>query len=250
MQKDIDVTFDFRRDTPEGKDPDAWSPTLRRYHRLLWSKPLPSGTFFELSDTTPGHYLFHRSEQGTFSLTSDAVIPTFKWAAQVKAMITESELDSFNAISYTIGGMMVFPGNQIDGRWTINQARGCTRVIGDRFDLTVECIRRHYIGVGSPMSQVLARYASFFGLFTEFRGYVEFFLLQDIVTEDCTEVRIAPPFDQFRGSPIPTSVAEYNEYKDASITFITARNQRIQGAVIGGAGRRVESGRSSSGNVR
>ena len=31
----IDVTFDFRRDTPEGGDPDALSPTLRRYHRLL-----------------------------------------------------------------------------------------------------------------------------------------------------------------------------------------------------------------------
>ena len=50
----IDIAFDFRTDAPEGKDPDAYSPTLRRYHQLLWSKPLPSGASFDLSDTTPG----------------------------------------------------------------------------------------------------------------------------------------------------------------------------------------------------
>jgi hypothetical protein len=26
--------------------------------------------------------------------------------------------------------MMVFPGKPIDGKWTINQARGCTKGIG------------------------------------------------------------------------------------------------------------------------
>lgn len=30
----IDITFDFRSDAG-GKDPDAYSPTLRRYHQLL-----------------------------------------------------------------------------------------------------------------------------------------------------------------------------------------------------------------------
>ena len=48
----IDVAFDFRTDA-KGKtpDPDKDSPTLRLYHRLLWSKPLPSGAFFDLSET-------------------------------------------------------------------------------------------------------------------------------------------------------------------------------------------------------
>jgi hypothetical protein len=36
----IDTSFDFRIDSA-GRDPDKYSPTLRRYHRLLWSKPLP-----------------------------------------------------------------------------------------------------------------------------------------------------------------------------------------------------------------
>jgi hypothetical protein len=43
----IDITFDFRTDaTGKNPDPDASSPTLLRYHHLLWSKPLPSGRNF------------------------------------------------------------------------------------------------------------------------------------------------------------------------------------------------------------
>lgn len=41
----VDTTFDFRSDSPKG-DPDKYSPTLHRYHQLLWSKPLPSGAPF------------------------------------------------------------------------------------------------------------------------------------------------------------------------------------------------------------
>lgn len=45
----IDTTYDVRTDTPPGKDPDSHSPTLRRYHQLHWSKPLPDGTPYTLS---------------------------------------------------------------------------------------------------------------------------------------------------------------------------------------------------------
>ena len=57
----IDVTLDFRQDTPPGADPDRYSPTLRSYHRLLWSKPLPGGAAFALDDSSPKAYLHHRS---------------------------------------------------------------------------------------------------------------------------------------------------------------------------------------------
>jgi hypothetical protein len=211
---DIDITLDFRRDTPEGKDPDRYSKTLRRYHKLLWSKRLPCGARFELDDATPGKYLYHRSALGEFSLSSDSVIPTFKWARHIKGLIPDEELKAFNAITYTVGGMMVFPGNPIDGKWTINQARGCTRPIGDRFDLTLECIRRHYNGSESPLTGVLARYSRFFELFRDFRGYVEFFFLQDLVAADFSGVKISLPFDNFRGSPIPVDAHEYYAYRD------------------------------------
>lgn len=40
----IDITFDFRTDASgKNPEPDASSPTLLRYHHLLWSKSLPSG---------------------------------------------------------------------------------------------------------------------------------------------------------------------------------------------------------------
>jgi hypothetical protein len=69
----IDTSFDVRTDAG-GKDPDTYSPTLCRYHRLLWSKPMPGGIRFELSaPTTPPYYLQHRSDVGEFWLSSDSV---------------------------------------------------------------------------------------------------------------------------------------------------------------------------------
>jgi len=227
MRTDIDVTFDFRRDTPEGKDPDTYSKTLRRYHKLLWSKRLPCGSFFGLSDTVRGHYLHHRSSIGEFSLTSDAVIPTFKWNERIQSLIPRAQLEAFNAAGYTMGGMMVFPGNRIDGKWTINPARGCTRRIGDRFDLTLECIKRHYKGGTSPLSAVLSRYSEFFEIFGSFRGYIDFFLLNDLVSPDYAVVKISAPFDDFSGSPIPRGVSEYKAYERDAREFIESRNQRI-----------------------
>jgi hypothetical protein len=144
----IDTSFDFRTDA-SGKDPDVYSPTLRQYHRLLWSKPLPSGRSFDLSDTKPGAYLHHQSELGQFSLSSDSVIPTFtRWSSMkpITGLFPEEENEAFRTIGYTIGGMMIFPANRVDGKQTINCVRGFSRQIADRFDLTLECIRRHYLG--------------------------------------------------------------------------------------------------------
>jgi hypothetical protein len=77
----IDIAFDFWTDAG-GKDPDAYSPTLRHCHRLLWSKRLPSGESLDLSDSTPGVYLHHRSGLGEFFLSRDSVMQTFtKWPA-------------------------------------------------------------------------------------------------------------------------------------------------------------------------
>jgi hypothetical protein len=227
MNTDIDVTFDVRRDTPTGKDPDTHSKALRRYHRLLWSKPLPGGALFDLDDTTPGCYLHHKSGVGEFFLSSDSVIPTYSYREDIFSLTSAWELEAFDAVGYTIGGMMLFPAFQIDRQWTINQARGCNSLIADRFDLTLECIRRHYHGGLSPLSKVLARYSDFLGLFRDFRGYVEFFLLQDLVTPDASAVRLAVPSSDFERSPVPSTADEYRAYRDASVAFIEARNRRI-----------------------
>ena len=228
MGADIDVTFDVRLDTPNGRDPDTHSRTLRRYHRLLWSKPLPSGVIFDLDDRTRGCYLHHKSSAGEFFLSSNSVIPTYNYRADILSLISKDDLAAFDALGYTIGGMMVFPAFQIERQWTINQARGCNRLIADRFDLTLECIRRHYLGGTSPLVAVLARYGDFFALFRDFRGYVEFFLLQDLVTADGAAVRIAEPDSNFSRSPVPAALDEYRKYREAMTAFLQARNQRVQ----------------------
>ena len=92
MTNDIDITFDFRNDTPRGKDPDSFSPTLRRYHKRLWSKPLPVGANFDLSDSTSGIYLHHQSAVGEFFLSSDTVIPSFRKSPLIKTLSPESEI--------------------------------------------------------------------------------------------------------------------------------------------------------------
>src|SRR5690348_13326032 len=116
----IDTAFDFRSDTPgyglPRVDPDASSPTLRRYHQLLWSKPLPSGAPFTLDVTTPGAYLHHLSSLGEFWLSSDAVIPTLRKKLAGIIEIPEGELEEFNRMGYTIGGMMIWPCNKVDGK--------------------------------------------------------------------------------------------------------------------------------------
>lgn len=225
----IDVTFDFRADAG-GKDPDISSPTLRRYHQLLWSKPLPGGQLFHLNANVPGVYLHHRSALGEFFLSSDSVIQTFtRWAAlrSITEQCSDAENEAFRTISYTIGGMMVFPGNRVDGAMTINGARGFTRKIADRMDLTLECIRRHYLGEASPLDGTLRRYADFFAIFGDFRGYVDFFLLQDLVTDNHAAVRFFLPFDDFRSPSVPRDIDAYRHFRRLSIAFVEARNRRI-----------------------
>jgi hypothetical protein len=185
-----------------------------------------------LDVTTPGVYLHHHSELGEFWLTSDAVIPSWWRAvkmAHVIEQIPEVEREEFNRITYTIGAMMVFPGNRVGGAMTINGARGLDARIADRFDLTVECIRRYYLGEPSPglLSRTLARYPEFFALFGDFAGYVNFFHLQDLVDEATSTVKFFTPFEDVTTSPLPGTLSEYFWYRQHAIEFVEARNRRI-----------------------
>ena len=230
MEQLIDVTFDFRRDTPKGKDPDFYSKTLRRYHKVLWSKQLPSGAFFALDDSKSDAYLYHKSEVGEFYLSSDTAIHTFsRWKsmAHIIKQINEEDLEEFRTIGHRIGGMIIFPSNKIDGKSTINGARGFSSLIRDRIDLTLECIRRYYLKQSSPLSDVLNRYTEFFDLFGEFNGYVDFFLLQDMVSDDYSTINFFMHFDDFKTSAIPTNLNEYLSYKAQAINFAILRNKRI-----------------------
>ena len=229
----IDITFNVYSDTPSGKDPDTYSPTLRSYHKFLWSKPLPNKIIFALNDKTP-KLLHHKSDLGEFFLSSDAFGHTYG-AGPNEYMSMSKIVDKapplvkkrFFEVCCTIGAFIIFPSKRIDGRQTINMARGTNHKIKDRFDLTLECIRRYYKNEDSPLSETLTRYSKFFNLFESFQGYVDFFLLQDLVTENYAEVKFWLPFNSFDNSPLPTSVDEYIFYSKNVTDLILARNQRM-----------------------
>ena len=225
----IDINFDVYSDAPKGRDPDSYSPTLRSYHKILWSKDLPNGVRFDLDDNTP-RLLHHKSELGEFLLSSDSIGHTY---SRVKSMshiinqIPSEEINSFFSTCSTIGAYIIFPAKKVDNQMTINGSRGLNRSIKDRFDLTLECIRRFYINESSPLSDTFQRYSSFFSLFQEFKEYKDFFLLQDLVEENDLSIKFFLPFDSFDHPPLPNNVEEYQSYKKQLMDFVRARNQRI-----------------------
>ena len=231
----IDIMTDFQEDAGH-RDPDIYSRLLQSYHQRLWSKKLPSGAEFTLVAGLAGsaRVLTHRSDLGDFTLSSDTLANSNRRACQehYDAMGAESNRE-WHRDGGTIGGRLVFPRNRIDGRQTINQRRGTHPQIRDRFDLTLEAIRRHYSRGSSPLSETLASYASFFDLFRSFDGYVSFFLLQDLVDEEGS-VRFYLPFEEFGASPLPRSFEDYKEFRRRQLEFVAARNARILEATSSG----------------
>jgi len=223
----LDVEFDFSKEA-KGRDPDRHSPTLIKYHRMLWQKPLKDNKLFDLTFSEKNR-LTHSSDLGVFELSSDTIGHTYrKWKrmAHIIKQIPKNDIDSFLKTCRTMGGYIVFPANKIDGN-TINQERGTNTKIRDRWDLTVECIRRHYVGGESPLSDTLVRYSDFFSLFSNFKSYVEFFHLQDVVSDDFKKVKFFLPFDGFQRVPTPKTKEEYMAYRQAVMLFINQRNKRI-----------------------
>ena len=224
----IDTNFNFYSDTPKGKDPDSFSPTLRKYHKLLWSKSLPGNKIFTLNDNRSNSYLYHKSELGEFHLSSDAITHTYanvRNMSHIVSQITDKEIKDFYSLCSTIGAYIIFPSNRMNNKMTINGSRGLNKYIKDRFDLTLECIRRYYLEEVSPLSETLDRYSGFFSLFENFEGYINFFLLQDIANND--SVKFFLPFNNFERSPLPNNVFEYETYKNNVSNFVRQRNKRI-----------------------
>ena len=148
--------------------------------------------------------------------------------------ISHEEINDFFSICSTIGAYVIFPAKRINNKMTINGARGVNHKIQDRFDLTLECIRRHYLNQQSPLTDVLERNANFFKLFSDFKGYVDYFLLQDLVKTNYEAIKFWSNFDNFETAPLPINKEEYVSYKEKVINFVNRRNQRILHSTING----------------
>ena len=228
---DIDASYDFRNDVRPNNDPDIHSKKLKLYHKILWSKPLPSGEDFLLDYSITGKYLSSKSSVGEFELSSDSITHSYigvKRMNSITKLVSDVDRDKILKTFYTIGGFIIFPSNKIDNKQTINGSRGFNSRIVDRFDLTLECIRRFYLGIESPIYETFSRYKDFFQLFDDFQGYAEFFLLQDIVTDDFSEVKFFLPFDDsFPSQPLPKDLNDYLIYIKNTSNFVVNRGNRM-----------------------
>lgn len=226
---EFDINFDFRNDSICG-DPDTDSLKLYEIHKLLWTKNLFNGKFLELDVfTINGKYgrILLKSNLCD-NLSSDRMCPHFvgRYSDKFEGWLNEEEKKEFEYKVRTIGGHIVFPAHRKNG-FTIKQARGVNKNICDRFDLTLECIRRFYKKETSPLYETILRYNDFFSLFESFQNYINFFLLQDFVDEEYN-VKFCVPFGNFHSTPLPSSKEEYIEYKNNTIQSIDLRNERIK----------------------
>ena len=239
---EIDVSFDFTSDSAGywsnfwnnngglgagNCDPDTSSKTLQKYHSLLWSKKLPCGDIMNLTAGTGSDYLTYKN----FRFGSDSITASFRYK-KYRYMIDKvanalpcykSYVENYLHNTYTIGGMIIFP-KRMGG---INQSRGCNSKIRDRWDLTLECIRLYYNNQKSPLYDVLIKEKEFFDLFVNFKGYVDFFFLQDCVSATYDSVLFWEGNGIFVDDPFPKSAESYLCFIENELEFVKNRNQRI-----------------------
>ena len=67
----------------------------------------------------------------------------------------------------------------------------------------------------------------FFELFADFRGYEDFFLLQECVSKNYDEVRLWIDTEPFERDPLPKDTEEYMRWIDSCLDFVEKRNERI-----------------------
>lgn len=226
----IDIDFDFRQDS-KCDDPDTDSLKLYEAHKLLWSKKLPNGKMLalDIKADSYGRLLIKNNLYMNFS--SDRMCPHFdgKYTNKFTGWLSDLEREELKQKVRTIGGHIIFPAHKKNG-FTINQARGVSRIICDRFDLTLECISRFYRDEESPLYKTLINYKDFFDLFVSFKGYVDFFHLQDFIDQQ-EQVEFSLPFDNFNRLPLPQTIDEYRQYKKHTLDLINKRNWRMLNAL-------------------
>ena len=135
----------------------------------------------------------------------------------------QSFIEDFIHITYTIGGSIIFPKEN-----SINRAQGVNLFIKDRWDLTLECIRRYYKNDSSPLYETLVKNKEFFDLFIDFKGYVDFFYLQDCVSTDYQSVIFWIGDGDLSKNPMPKTVDEYLLWIEKQLDFVSKRNKRIE----------------------
>lgn len=239
--KPIDVDYNFINDIPGywdgyweeiggwGRshfDVDIHSKTLREYHRILWGRQLPNGTVFDLKNDS--HYLSFKG----MHFGSDSISSSFRYKSymsmfeQIKKAVPDYQGFYKNYLSQTntIAGFVIFPKHP----GSMNQCRGTRVSISDRWDITLDCIRRFYLRENNPLSDVFENDRQFYEMFVDFKGYVDFFFLNDGVSDDYSSVDKWAHWPSPGQSALPLTCEEYFQYIDRELDFIKKRRERIR----------------------
>lgn len=241
---EFDVNKILKNGVPEGKDPDKYSKLLKEYHICLWSSRKVKKCKFILKNGNSNKMILNTGEHEII-FTPDSITNIFqnsnrKYNSRKELEIVEEHynidsdikkyVDEFNNIDYTIGSSLIFP-TRIDNQsigWTLNRTRGISYKIHDRIDLTLKCIKMYYENNSeyNPLLDCIKKNRVFFDLFDNFKEYVDFFFLNDLVDDNYN----VKGFDNILSfdNPFPTSIEQYKLYLINMINFIKNRNLRIE----------------------
>lgn len=199
---EFDVNKILKNGVPEGKDPDKYSKLLKEYHICLWSSREVKKCKFILKNGNSNKMILNTGENEII-FTPDSITNIFqnsnrKYNSRKELEIVEEYyniapdikkyVDEFNNIDYTIGSSLIFP-TRIDNQsieWTLNRTRGISYKIHDRIDLTLKCIKMYYENNNeyNPLLDCIKKNRVFFDLFDNFKEYVDFFFLNDLVDDN------------------------------------------------------------------
>lgn len=235
--KEIDYSTACFADLTQGfpyADPDAKCEELREMHYRLYNRyalyinrPFSFEKKYPLS-FSEGRY-FYLSENGSCRLGSDTMNSSYLYYEALKNIKSEMEKCGRNAeaeiekyrkdIIYRPGNFIVFPKKD-----SINVERGRNGKIKDRFDLTLDCIKKQYEKEDNPLAYVLQKnWEYFFCRFRDFNEYVHFFMLEDYLDEKCNVMQFIDNEDHI----LPKNLGEYDEYIKRISSVIEKRTKRI-----------------------
>lgn len=233
----LNIKTIYKDSSGNKRDPDKYSKELGQAHCELWSGRGKLGVL----TWNPLNRLTATTNSGVeLILTPDSITNGFIDSERTIGDKKEKELikeygdgvqkliNKYVNTDYTIGSSIVFPisinGEKI--RWTMNIARGLNYKVHDRFDYTLECIKRFYEGnIDNPLQSALERSRKFFEIFTSFEDYVHFFFLDDLIDEN-GNVKSFTDIVDF-SSPFPMTKEEYIKYLTKTMEFVEKRNTRI-----------------------
>ena len=209
------------------KDPDEKSDSLRRSQMVLYrGRSLPDGSKMDLVfDFKP------LLKWNGIKLSSDTIITMLNFKNYVVMdRLKDDEkfrpaVERFMHRIYTIAGEILFPKHS----GSINQIRGSA--VSDRFDLTLLCIQRYYEGCDSlpggmgTLLDVIKGDSAFFDAFGDFKGYVDFFFLNDLVDSDYNTVLWVDNTEKPRED-------EYEMFMRNQMDFFEKRKKRISEYVL------------------